>query len=411
MRILCVFSQYNYGDPSRGEGYEYVNFIPSLRRLGHQVQFFENWHRSCYRDFADLNKSFLRAVEEVQPEVILSVQVNYEIWSETWEMLRDFGRAATVNWATDDSWRYSQFSRFMAPFFHAFTTTYPSRYAQYRKDGIRHVLLTQWGVNDDILQPPIPAADCQYPITFIGTAHSNRRAWVDALRKRGIKVICFGYGWEHGPIPAADIPKIIQSSIISLNFSGSGMVLEGIRFRKTNQIKARTFEIPGAGGFLLSEWADGLERQYVPGREIAVFHNQEDLEGQIRHYLANPTSRDTIAQAGYTRTRAEHTYDRRLAEVLDFTLKQRDNYFARCGQMSSGKFDWNKLNQAVRSHRPTGVQLILKHSLTFLCSRIWGPVRGPHAARRLAFELSWRLAGSKTYSASGWPGRMFYEIS
>ena len=42
---------------------------------------------------------------------------------------------------------------------------------------------------------------------------------------------------------------------------------------------------------------------------------------------------------------------------------------------------------------------------------LWGKVRGPRAARRLMFELSWRLMGRKTYSASGWPGRLFYQES
>jgi hypothetical protein len=33
------------------------------------------------------------------------------------------------------------------------------------------------------------------------------------------------------------------------------------------------------------------------------------------------------------------------------------------------------------------------------------------AARRFVFELSWRFAGARTYSASGWAGRMFYRES
>ena len=39
MRVLCVFGEHNYGDPNRGEGYEYANFVPALRRLGHEVLF------------------------------------------------------------------------------------------------------------------------------------------------------------------------------------------------------------------------------------------------------------------------------------------------------------------------------------------------------------------------------------
>lgn len=52
----------------------------------------------------------------------------------------------------------------------------------------------------------------------------------------------------------------------------------------------------------------------------------------------------------------------------------------------------------------------LKKVLNKLCSTIWGPVRGSRAARRLVFELSWRLNGTNTYSAAGIPGRMFYEV-
>jgi spore maturation protein CgeB len=44
-------------------------------------------------------------------------------------------------------------------------------------------------------------------------------------------------------------------------------------------------------------------------------------------------------------------------------------------------------------------------------SLFWGKQRGPRAARRLVFELSWRVFGSYTYRAVGWPGRMFYKDS
>src|SRR5215471_16830215 len=118
MRVLCVLAKYNYGDPKRGEGYEYSNFIPALHRLGHEVVFFENWDRQEYPNFAAMNRAFLKAVEDGRPDVILSVQTHYEIWLETWELIRQSGICATINWATDDSWKYSQFSTFLAPVFH-----------------------------------------------------------------------------------------------------------------------------------------------------------------------------------------------------------------------------------------------------------------------------------------------------
>jgi len=42
MKTLCVFGQHNYGDPGRGLGYEYTNFIQALKNLGYEVVFFES---------------------------------------------------------------------------------------------------------------------------------------------------------------------------------------------------------------------------------------------------------------------------------------------------------------------------------------------------------------------------------
>jgi spore maturation protein CgeB len=335
----------------------------------------------------------------------------YEIWLETWEILREAGIAATVNWATDDSWRYEQFSRLISPAFHAFTTTYPAIYARYQQDHLAHILLTQWAANGANLQPPLPGAECQYLVSFIGTSYGQRQMWVKKLAERGIEIACFGHGWPRGPIIAAEIPQIIRSSVISLNFGSTPTAWRVGPFRQANQIKARTFEVPGAGGFLMTEWTDGLEQYYMPGQEIAVFKTLDELADQINYYLAHPAERDRIAWAGYERTRAEHTYDQRLAKVLDFAIAQREQYFTTAGNKPTGQIDWNRFKKVQQQHHLDRRLQMLRQGLAVICSRLWGPVRGPRVARRLIFELSWRLRGSHTYSAAGWPGRMFYHES
>ncbi len=411
MRVLCVLSQYNYGKHQRGEGYEYVNFIPALRRLGHEVLHFENWDRLCYRNFPELNAALLKAVEQNQPDLVFFVLTHYEIWLETLEILREAGITATVNWTTDDSWKYSQFSRFVAPAFHAFTTTYPAVLDRYHHDGITNVMLTQWAANSQSLQPPLHARECQFPVTFVGTAHGKRPMWIEELRRRGIGVECFGYGWPNGAVAAIDIPKIIRNSVVSLNFTNVGPIWDGWRSLRLSQIKARTFEVPGAGGFLLTEWAQNIERYYLPGKEIAVFHNPDDLAEQIHYYLDHAAERDAIAQAGYARTCVEHTYEQRLEQVLEFALFQRKAYLEQSLEIPTGRIDWDKFDLAVRQHKMTPFEHGFKRALVALANLIWGPVRGPRAARRLMFEISWRLAGARTYSAAGLPGRMFYEAS
>ena len=51
-RLLAVFGEHAYGDPARGPGYEYANFLPAFRRLGYEVSFFDTRSRASYRDFA-----------------------------------------------------------------------------------------------------------------------------------------------------------------------------------------------------------------------------------------------------------------------------------------------------------------------------------------------------------------------
>lgn len=411
VKILCALSTFNYGDPTRGHGYEYANIVPALRRLGHDVFVFDTRCRSRYRDFGELNRDFLMTVDRERPDLVFAVLVYYELWVDTWEILRESGIGATLNWSTDDSWRYSQFSRLVAPSFVAFTTTYRDRVPRYERDGIGHVCATQWAANSEYLKPPKPARECSYAVTFVGTAHGRRKAWVRDMKCRGVNVQCYGHGWPGGAIPAERIPIIIRDSTISLNFANSTWSREGMLPRQRNQVKARTFEVPGAGGFLLTERADGLEDWYRCGEEVATFRSVEDLARKIAYYLGHPTERDRIAKAGFARTRRDHIYENRLASVLEFAMEAREKYWSRRTEQPAHSIDWNRFKIAVRSHRNTTALNALRRGLLLLCNAAWGASRGPRAARRIVYELSWRLAGRRTYSAAGLPGRLFYDAS
>ncbi len=395
MRVLCVFGKHQYGDPARGTGTEYRAFMPALHRLGHQTVHFESWNPTCRRDYVELNRALLDTVECERPDVMLVVQRNYEIWLETLQIIRARGDVATICWTTDDSWKYREVSRFIGKAYHAMTTTYPEVIPRYHRDGIAHVLLTQWAASAETLQEPLPVTACRYPVSFVGTAYGNRPARLAELLAHGIEVVCFGHGWGNGPVPAEQIPRIIRESIISLNFANS---------RGRNQIKARTFEVPGAGGFLLTEEAAGLEKYYSPGREIVTFSSMPDFVAKIRYYLAHPVERDAIARAGFERTRRDHTYDSRVQEALDFAQAARDHWLKTSPRLRISGFV-----EAARRHQMNLALRALRSILVALGSLIWGRQRGRRAARRLVFELSWRLGDRQTFTAAGWPGRMFPE--
>ncbi|MBI3526319.1 MAG: glycosyltransferase [Betaproteobacteria bacterium] len=397
MKILCVFGRYAYGDSARGDSYEAVNFLPALRALGHEVALFDSFDRSVYPDFAELNRGFLKAVQRERPDLIFCVLMGYELWSETLALARQASGACLLNWATDDSWKYEEFSRLVSPSFDIYATTYVSALDKAARDGLTNFTLSQWAAPARLLEPPKPAGACRYPVSFIGAAYGNRRQWIAGLRERGIAVSCFGHGWENGVVVASEVSRIINDSVLSLNFSDSGWLRQGKR-----QIKARVFEVPATGGCLLTEFAEGLEEYFVAGEEIETFADLDELAAKICKLLDAPAIRDRIARQGHARTCREHTYEIRLQKLLER---------APPADGAKREMDWPAFEKLVEAHR-IGVLLgILKRLLVWGGTLIWGRQRGPRAARRLLFELSWRIAGRRTYGAGGWPGRLFYRES
>ena len=406
MKILAVFGRNAYGDPARGEGYEHANILPDLEAIAApgDVRLFDSWDRPAYEDFAALNVALVAQVAAFQPDIVFLIVFTHEIWTETLDLIRAKSPAALVHWGTDDSWKYRQATRFIAPHVDLHITTDAAAAARAKRDGLDNVVQSQWAACATKLRPPLASRECRYDVSFLGAKYGNRPAWIEALGQRGIKVDCFGRGWDGGVVVAEEIPVIFQQSRLSLNFSDSGLQLIGGRIQRSRQIKARTFEVPGSGGMLLTEPADGLERYFDTQREIATFANANELAQKIRYFLANPSQRDAVAVRAHERTAREHTYRARLPDL--FAQAQRRAKAARPNQ--SWQLEPAQLDEASRRH---ACGPVLKAAATVLdrIARLALGANGPKSARRLVHELSWRIAGARTYSAAGLPGRLFYS--
>ena len=404
MKILCVLSRYAYGKPERGENYDYVHFVAAFERMGHEVDFFDSGDRSLYVDFADLNVALIEKVASGRPDLIFCVLMHYEIWLETLDLIRTKSSVVVVNWGTDDSWKFNQASRFFAEHVDLHVTTDRTAAEAAPSRALDNVFLSQWAASSATLAEPCPSQSCRYDVSFVGSMYGYRADWIAALRVSGIAVSCFGHGTDKGVVDAAEIPRIYRTSRISLNFSGSGQNPGDMGHER--QIKARTFEVPGAGGFLLTEVAPGLERYFAIGHEIATFDSPSELLKNVRYYLDHSGERDAIARAGHARVSIEHTYEQRISEILQklqpLRAKRRTQPWALSVEALAG---------SVELHRRKGLTGWLRPLLTGTFSLAFGKVRGSRAARRFAYELSWRLCGATTYRARGLPGRLFYTES
>jgi spore maturation protein CgeB len=190
------------------------------------------------------------------------------------------------------------------------------------------VLLSQWACNR-YAYDRVPA-ELAYDVTFVGQPHGDRREVAQTIEAAGIDLCCFGNGWDRGRVGHEEMVRIFSTSRVNLNLANSSAPQATVRMRlgayargrrpdtaaRPSQIKGRTFEVPGSGGFLLTDSVPHLERYFEVGREIAVFSSRDELIEQLRFWLDHPDERATVAEAGYRRVREEHTYDHRFAEMF-----------------------------------------------------------------------------------------------
>jgi spore maturation protein CgeB len=60
-----------------------------------------------------------------------------------------------------------------------------------------------------------------------------------------------------------------------------------------------------------------LERYFELGRELAVYDDLPSLIEQARYWLDHEDERRAVAEAGYQRVMAEHTYDHRFEQIFE----------------------------------------------------------------------------------------------
>lgn len=319
MRILYVASKYDYGRPEQGVSFEQANFYDCLVHMGNELIHFDFLTRLQEVGRARMNQQLKEMARVQRPDLMFVCLTTDQFDFDTVKSITDSGSTVTFNWFCDDHWRFEKFSRRWAPAFHWVSTTAADALPKYARIGYNHVLKTQWACNHFLYRRrDLPL---QYDVSFVGRVYGRRPERVQSLRRAGINVYTRGLGWPEGRATQEEMIGIFNQSRINLNFSDSPTTHSWWQRMwrgesRAAQIKGRNFEIPGCGGFQLTDPADNLEEYYQPGNEVAVFEDTDDLVDKIRHYLNHEAERRAIAEAGYHRTLREHTYELRFNELF-----------------------------------------------------------------------------------------------
>lgn len=105
-----------------------------------------------------------------------------------------------------------------------------------------------------------------------------------------------------------ELPALYRAVPVNVNATSLQMP------RAVNQ---RVFDVPAAGGFLLTDDQTDLHDLFDAGREAAAYSSAEELREKIAWFQSRPEERERIVQAGRERVRRDHTYGHRVRTLIE----------------------------------------------------------------------------------------------
>jgi len=204
----------------------------------------------------------------------------------------------------------------------------PDELSRYRYDHLGIPCHTSFALFDSAAYRCHAGGPFEIDVSFVGNLkQSDRSEYIRYLKDHGIRVECFGIASDHGFVSFDDMVRIFNRSRIVLNFTGvSSFDNYAIPLPRINQrikqSKGRPIEIALCGGFILSQYAPGIEKMFMPGEEFDYFRTKEEMLEKVKYYLDNDAQRAEMANRAHQRALA--SYDtvvgfRNLLERLDDT--------------------------------------------------------------------------------------------
>lgn len=185
----------------------------------------------------------------------------------------------------------------------------------------------------------------RWDVSVVGTAFPRRCRALEAVRSVAGSLLVVGSGWPEGldkegvelkpSVSPVQAVAIYNESRINLTVhrEESDFSVSSGAFRAVSP-NASVFYVAGCGGFQIADDSrQDLRNLFEPGKEIVLYRDFEELTSLVDRYLEDEQERARIAEAGWRRARAEHTYAHRLRKVMEILeekpLEARPRFFER----------------------------------------------------------------------------------
>lgn len=119
--------------------------------------------------------------------------------------------------------------------------------------------------------------------------------------------------WQKTDLRLAEAARIIRESAACLNILRTQHIIQG----SPDALIMRHFEVPGAGGFLLSTRSGGATRLFPEGESAEYFSGTAECVEKIQYYIAHTDERRRIADHAHAIVSSAHQYTDRAREIVE----------------------------------------------------------------------------------------------
>ncbi len=234
---------------------------------------------------------------------------------ETIAAIRPGSRARWVNWFPDSPHRLALSLRIGAGYDRCFLFD-TSMVDQHRALG-RDAEFLPLGFDPELYRPVAADPAAPVPLLFVGSPEPFRDAALARVADLGLEL--WGPGRPRGPLFGSALVRAHARAKVALNihqFFG-----ESPSDRYGTGANQRVFELAGMGVPQLCDAKADIAKSFVEDREIVLGRTGEELRAKAVALLADPAGRAALGAAARRRALADHTWERRLEELLTRALR------------------------------------------------------------------------------------------
>ena len=189
---------------------------------------------------------------------------------------------------------------------------------EWRVNGLNALFLPAAG--DSGIRPVSQSPTHASEVAFIGTGYDPDRArfLIDVAKQFKLRV--WGPGWDEWrtqldwsgrPVEGDAFARVCSSSSITLGINPTRAA------GGTAYTSDRTWMVMLAGGFYLTERTPGVAAMLEDRVHCAFYDDVGSCIEICRYYLSNVEERERVRRQGEEFVRANHTYDQRIANILE----------------------------------------------------------------------------------------------